>query len=194
MPRTLEQIKTEIAERFVSNEYLPEYIVRTTDLENFADAVGEFLAPYILQNEQLQDIFNNVDLLRDFLQRKNMFLSGEESLMDLQDIAENRYKILLMRGTMNMINEIRRLVNDMDPGSQTNIEYRGIGEVGWIVERTSPLYRESSTALNTCYIDARDLVIFNLYNLSYRYTNSQVKEIIKRFFEPKHVRNFYNFI
>lgn len=194
MPRTLSEIEDELAARFISTEYLPLHIERTIDLENFAQAIGEFLAPYVKQLEDLGDILNNESLLRTFLLAKGMYLSGDENLAKLQLIAENRYRIMLERGTMQMVSELRRLCVDKDPGSETNIEYRDIESNGWFIERTSPLYRDSNISLNTCYLEIKDLIIFNLKNLSNRYSDNDIKEIVKRFFEPKHIRSLYNFI
>src|SRR5574337_311345 len=156
--RSLSDIKTEISTRFISNEYLPQYIQRTNDLTEFANALAEFISPYIQQLEILQDIWNNQGLLNNYLLSKNIFLSGSETLTDLQTIASTRCNILIKRGTPSMNVEIQRLCNDQGGGSQTNISYNGIGTCGWVTGHSSPGYRTSSTALNLCYSNVREIL------------------------------------
>ncbi len=192
--RTLASIKTEISARIVSNEYLPQFIEVTTDLTNFSNAIAEFIAPYIQQIEILQDIYNNQSLLANYLLSKGMYLAGNETLVNLQTIASLRYDILLKRGTSGMITEVQRLNNDEGGGSRTSIVYNGVGTCGWVTGHSSPGYRTSSTALNLCYSNMREVVVFNIHNLSVNYTNLDIKSILQEYFEPKHIRCLYNFI
>lgn len=191
--RSLADIKTEISTRIISNEYLPQFIIRTNDLTEFSNSIAEFVSPYIQQLEMIQDIYNNQNLLANYLLSQNMFLSGNENLSTLQSLASLRCDILLKRGTPGMITEVQRLCND-EISSNTSITYSGLGACGWSTGHSSPGYRTSSTAINLCYSNMREVVIFNIHNLSGNYTNLDIKSILQQYFEPKHIRCLYNFI
>lgn len=191
MARTLGQIETEIKNRFLSKEYLPEFITRTTDLENFSAAIAEFLAPYIKQIEDFENIWTNYDLLKLYLESKHMFFNGTETLNDLQTIAENRLKILSARGTQNMESEVQRICDD---NVVTEIEFKDFGQCGWVVGRTSPCYRTSNVDVNVSFIGRRELVVFDLKNENIYLSDDDLKEILRKYFEPKHIACLYNFI
>ncbi len=142
----------------------------------------------------MEYMWNNENLLKNYLLSKGMFLSGSETLSDLQNIAETRYSITLKRGTPNMITEIQRMVNDQGSSSSTNIDYKGAGQCGWVCGRSSPCYRISSIAVNLCYLNVREILVFNLKNNSNLYTNNDVENIIQNKFKSKGIRSLYNFI
>lgn len=194
MSRTLEEIKQDIADRVVSGEYLPSFIVRSEDLEKFSDAIGEFMAKYIKQLEDFENIWTTYELLKKFLISKHMFFNGNETLQDLQDIATNRMKILSCRGTKKMEPEVQRICYDEGVGSLTHIDALDMGKCGWVVNRTSPLYREDSVHLNVSYIGRRELVVFEIKNNNIYVSNTKLLEIFKKYFEPKHIVTLYNFI
>lgn len=191
MARTLQQIQDDMKARFLSNEYLPQYIIRTEDLEDFAVTFAEFISPYIKRLEDFEDIWNDVILLRKYLESKHMYFNGNETLQQVQDIAKNRLKIIAARGTMNMEPEIQRLCND---DTATEIEFKDFGECGWVAGKTSPCYRESSNDINVSYIGVRELVVFDLKNENIFYTDNDIKEILKKYFAPQHIATIYNFL
>lgn len=191
MSRTLQQIKDDIETRFLSNEYLPQYIKRTEDLEKFAKTFSEFISPFIKKIEDFENIWNDISLLRRYLENKHMYFNGNETLEQLQDIAKNRLKIIASRGTMNMKPEIQRLCNEF---TETEINFKDFGECGWVAGRTSPCYRESVNDANVSYIGIRELVIFDLKNQNIFYTNEQIKEILEKYFIPQHISVIYNFL
>ena len=74
MLHTLEQIKTDLSSRLTSEEYLPDFISRDGDLTIFADSMAEFVAPYAKQLEDIENLYNDVDILRNYLLSKGLYL------------------------------------------------------------------------------------------------------------------------
>ena len=78
--RTLPQIKTELSGRLAGNELLPEYVERTSDFTKFADAIGEFMSPYVQRLESLLEIWSDPVNLRTYLESKGMYLTPNDQL------------------------------------------------------------------------------------------------------------------
>ena len=192
--RTLNQIKTDLSSRITSNEFLPQFIKRSHDLTEFANAIAEFMSVYVKQLEDFEYIYTNYNLLKSYLQSKGMYFTGSESLSDLQTIANQRLKIISLRGTMKMQTEVQRLCNDLGGSSETNIIRYGNAQCGWVIGHTSPCYRNDFDEPNVSYISRRELVVFDIRNRSIFYNRNDLLKILQKYFEPKHIVTIYNFI
>lgn len=188
--RTIAEIATDIASRITGKDYVPQFIVRTTDFGNYALAMGYFLAPYVQSYEQWFDLWATQSLLANFLKHRGMYLTGSETLAELQTIAESRLKILVARGTMKMLAEVQRLANE---NTSTALDYYDVKGCGWLLGYSSPMYRSSSTALNFCYLAANEVFVFVIKNQT-TMAQSTMLSILQRYFEPKHVRVVYQFL
>ena len=189
--RSLSDIKTEISNRLFSKEYLPQFILRSNDLKDFCDAIGEFVAPFVYRAETFEYIWTNLSLLRSYLENKHMIFNGTENLATVQGIAENRLKILAARGTKKMEPEIQRICNE---NTNTKILFKDFGECGFCVSHTSPCYRDSSTEINVSYIGMRETVVIDIKNENKLIGNDTLKEILLRYFVPKHISCILNFL
>lgn len=191
MARTLQEISDDIKSRLTSDEYLPLFVERSDDLNCFAESVGDFMAVHIRNLELLEDIWDDEDTLKYFLTRKKMFLSGGENLAELQIIMADRLKIISKRGTLNMLEEVQRICNE---NTNTNITLKSSDEIGWVCGKSSPCYTETSTSYNYCYVGLKEAVVFELDNQTNHLTDDDIKNILKKYFEPKNIRTFYEFI
>lgn len=189
--RTLQQIKEEISLRLQSNELLPSFIERTADFIDFSDSIAEMISPYIKQLEDFLYIWDDAILLSLFLKKRGMFLVGNETLNDLQTIAQNRIKILSWRGTPKMLAEVRRLSGG---DTDTILLFKDSGECGWVCGKTSPCYKESIDDDNYCYLSLRKVLIFKVKNVTKTLSNEDMLKILKYYFEPKHINVLYKFI
>ena len=189
--RNLADIKKEISERLFSNEYLPQFIVRSADLKSFCDTVGEFFSFYVKQLEDWEFIWSDKDLLKKYLKTKHMYFNENETLSEIQTIAGNRLKTIAARGTKKMDVEIKRICNE---SVYTGVVFKDFGECGFVVGKTSPCYRTSATAANVSYIGVRELVVFDLKNQNNFFDKDTLKEIIRKYFVPQHIVTLYNFI
>lgn len=189
MSRTLEEIKIEISDRFVSKEYLPFFISRSESLKKFANTIGEFFAPYIKQIENFKDLYTNEEILKQYLVSKGLFISGFESLETLQNMLKKRFKILYSRGTLNVISEIRNMIN-----GEFYLSYYSQEKVGFCCRRSSPCYRENNLTVNLCFLNSKEIFVWNfLPDLNLNKTRNEIISIVKRFFESKHISSIYLF-
>lgn len=116
------------------------FIERTEDFIHYWKMIVDFLSLNYAVANRFSQIYNDAELLRDYLLQRNMFLSGGESLSELQAIADNFISEARDRGA-NYNEQIQRLVNH-DATTDSNVfrvaRVRNI-ECGWNLGQSSPM-------------------------------------------------------
>jgi hypothetical protein len=178
----------------MGKELLPSFVEKTDDLQNFADAIGEFLAPYIYQFENFSAMAD-LPLLKEFAEQKGLLLNGYEDADILKGtLLPARLRTMFLRGTSLMIDEIRRVCSSDNIGLNTSqLLYIQEDRSGWILGVTSPDYIAETELANYCYLGISRIVIFYLKNLTRTKTNDALIQIMKTYFEPKGVDCLYIF-
>jgi len=197
MANTLANIKNDLSKRILSNELLPDFIYKqvndgNTSLQEWADAIAEFWAVYFQKSEMLLDIYNDGgELLDEFLNSKNFFTAGTETSTQLKAFAKDRLKYFLKRGSLSSIDQIQLLTSE---NINTKILNKDVGNTGFVCGRSSPMYRNSLNELNLCYLNVREMIIFNIDNQSVKYDDGQIKNIIDFYFRPIHIRSLIHLL
>lgn len=143
-----------VLEKMYRQGIVPKYIKRGDEIENDDDYISLwrticcFFSYFVHYARIFDDYYSNADILRNYLQGKNIFLCGDESLSQLQEITKDLFNQVRRRGTdmpfkvdpdENGVNgEILRLLCY----SSCNELIKAISPFnGWTVDRTSPIYK-----------------------------------------------------
>lgn len=136
-----------ILDKVSGGELLPSFVIwqnsdgtMNEDFENFWRSVAEYFAYYVTAAKNI-NLNNNVDFIKNYLSQRGLFLSGEESLIELSALKANFYKLINKRGTSLELPDISNLLTET-----TN--YQSIlhqnQEIGWKVGFSSPLSLSNS--------------------------------------------------
>jgi len=90
---------------------IPNYIQRTEDYTAFWESVACFFAlMYAHTQEEFVKLYTNKDNLREYMTQRGLFFCGDELLGDLQVLANEFYKEVAKRGTIEVDDEIKRIL------------------------------------------------------------------------------------
>lgn len=121
------------------NVILPKHIERTEDFEHFWKTTTEFVTIVFSLIKKLENLRNEKTILIEFLRQKGLFLCGNETLAELQELNDTFLKQMSYRGTEHVIPEIKRLLcnDDCDASIFENITSK---DIQWTVGKTSPSF------------------------------------------------------
>ena len=119
---------------------LPKFIDRTEGLYFIVRTYCCFLSLYFIYSKIITNWFYDKNQLLDHLTQKGLYFSGNETIADLQKIAQNLFGEYEKRGSILAIDEIKRLLNIsiIDEFIFVLVSHN---DLGWFLDRTSPLYR-----------------------------------------------------
>lgn len=127
-----------VKDKMVKEGIIPNFIQRTTDYEDFWESNCKMFAilyAYLLKN--LGNIGEDSELLSLYLRQRNLLLSGNESLSELQSLSSEFYKQISFRGTRNVFDEFSRISNK-EIGDELILAFVQRWYSGWNINFTSP--------------------------------------------------------
>lgn len=117
---------------------ISEPIERTPSFEGFWKSVSEWMALHYFLSYQFSNIYDNKELLSLLLEEKGLFLCGDETLEELQNLSDNFYREISKRGTSSYVDEFKRLIcYDED---NEYISFTTGLHSGWLLDRSSPMH------------------------------------------------------
>lgn len=135
---TLRQTCINVTKKILDHVY-PKFIVRTDDLTFLTTLFTTYFTLFFVKAKQLYEFYNDRILLLNWLTKKGLYFSGEETLAELQPIYNNYLLEFRKRGTINVISEIKRLIN-YKTGELFMFELLTRKDIGWYLDISSPDY------------------------------------------------------
>ena len=181
-----------IAKKIWGEGIVANFVERTDEFWYFFKTVACYLSLYYIYAKELENLYYNEELLREYITQRGLFLCGNEGLAELQNLNTNFYDQIRKRGTSEAFDEIKRVIcnNSCDEFILTLIHNNFSG---WFVDRTSINYMslegvDSLNKLPTSPIDKTELVWINDHLVSI-VSDTVIEGEVKNVFE---INNFSN--
>jgi len=145
-----------VLEKLYEQGIVPNYINRG-DTDNYLDdihylqfwrTVACFFSMFVNYARVFEDFYNREILLRRYLEQRNVYLCGSETLEQLQYIANNIHIQFRDRLTQNSIIEQQNINGEIlrllcyEGCNEFIRAYRGFFDAGWVLDRASPEFRD----------------------------------------------------
>ena len=148
------------------------------DFIDFFNTITTFHAAIVTFARHLGNFINDEDLLKRFLEQRNIYFCNLNTLNELQYLTENYFQEIAQRGTNRIhqtkqqtgktVNgELLRLICYDEVCNEFIFGYTRSKETGWNIGNSSPLYKGLSKHinLNKSYEDTKDFNDLSKYSL-----------------------------
>lgn len=145
-----------VLEKLYQKGFVPDEIERNEDFVELYRPVCEFFSYHVQLARELKGFYQNNTLLANFLENRDLKLSGNESITVLQEYASNIYRELGKRGTVgifsksvdevfgdNRFGEFLRLIC-YNEDSEFLFAFVDPVQSGWYLDKSAPMYRSNN--------------------------------------------------
>lgn len=139
-----------VLEKLYKEGQIPKYIERDGDFIEFWRSMAIFFAYLVELSRQFENFADDEELLRSFLEERGLYFCGDESLSELQDVAQNFYREIGKRGTLQITAEPTGAINGellrlicKDPLDFFQLAYSKPQNSTFSVNNSSPLSRST---------------------------------------------------
>lgn len=127
----------------VLTNILPKFIIQTDHCKWLMKAIACYLSLYYIHAKNVINYYEDKYMLLDFLRQKGLFFSGNEALTELQTICNNLFVEYKKRGTLQSINELKRVLA-FQFGDEFLFQCLPFSDSGWYLDRSSIIYDDLS--------------------------------------------------